>query len=125
MFTRRQFLAYSAGTGLALTHAGRLAWGDVENTLPDGSMSRGMITPAAQKAIDQGLDFLSRNQHGDGSFGTGHHHGNVAITSLGALAMMAGGHQPGRGAYGKVVRKALEYVLRQEKGRRGYLYNKV
>jgi hypothetical protein len=93
--------------------------------LPDGSGSKDMITPAAQKAIDQGLNYLVHSQHSDGSFGTGPHHGNVAITSLGALAMMAGGHQPGRGPHGKVVRRALDFVLGQEDpATPGYLHNK-
>ena len=70
-----------------------------------------MITPAAQQAIDQGLAHLARNQDRSGSFGSVQYSGNVAITSLSALAMMAGGHQPGRGMYGEVVSKALNYVL--------------
>jgi hypothetical protein len=81
-----------------------------------------VVTPAAQKAIDQGLDFLSRSQHHDGSFGTGQYHGNVAITSLAALAFMAGGHQPRRGLHGGAVQSCLQYVLDQEEGRRGYLH---
>ena len=62
-----------------------------------------MITPRTQNAIDQGLAYLHTNQHANGSFGTGQHQGNVAITSLGGLALMAGGHQPGRGRYGHAV----------------------
>jgi hypothetical protein len=38
--------------------------------------------------------------------------------------MMAGGHQPGRGSHGKVVRNALDFILDQEEGRRGYLHNR-
>src|SRR5262245_1550300 len=59
-----------------------------------------MITPATQEAIDRGLKFLADRQNVDGSFGSGQHQGNVAITSLAGLAFMAGGHQPGRGKYG-------------------------
>jgi hypothetical protein len=38
---------------------------------------------------------------------------------------MAGGHQPGRGAYGKVVSAALKFVVDQDKrsGKQGYLFN--
>lgn len=90
-----------------------VCWGNQE-PLPDGSLARGMITPAAQEAIDRGLAYLARQQHADGSFGTHAHQGNVAITSLCGLAFMAGGHQPGRGRYGSVVTRALEYVLSQE-----------
>ncbi|HEV3256468.1 MAG TPA: prenyltransferase/squalene oxidase repeat-containing protein, partial [Gemmataceae bacterium] len=69
--------------------------------------------------------YLAHNQDEDGSFGTGQHKGNVAITSLAALAMMSGGHQPGRGVHGKVVTRALDYVLSQEdESHPGYLHNK-
>jgi hypothetical protein len=88
--------------------------GQADDKLPEGSAAKDMITTAAQDAIDHGLAYLKKSQNEDGSFGTRNYEGNVAITSLGALAMMAGGHQPGRGAYGKVVRNALEFVLNQE-----------
>jgi hypothetical protein len=111
MWTRRQFLSRGS---IALGGLGLTAYflrGSNPDTLPDGSASKDMITPAAQRAIDQGLAYLARAQHTDGSFGMGTYSGNIAITSLAALAMMAGGHQPGRGAYGAVVTRALSYVL--------------
>jgi hypothetical protein len=121
-WTRRGFLQRGAAAVLALAGVPRLVPGQADDKLPEGGAAKDMITPAAQEAINEGLAFLANKQHGNGSFGTGSYEGNVAITSLGALAMMAGGHQPGRGAYGKVVRNALEYVLNQEqKAPRGYL----
>jgi hypothetical protein len=82
---------------------------------PDGSQSKNMITPAAQQAINQGLRYLSTSQATDGSYGSGSqtYRGNVAVTSLAALAMMAGGHHPGRNTYGDNVTRALRYVLDQ------------
>lgn len=122
MWTRRQFVTGGSAALLSLT-PGLLAQ-PPQDTLPDGSQSKDMITSAAQNAIDQGLSFLARHQHADDSFGTNQYHGNVAVTSLAALAFMSGGHQPGRGKYGKIVSRALDYVLRQEKSTpRGYLHN--
>src|SRR6516164_6914444 len=112
MWTRRQFLCRGVGTGMGLT-AGALGWQAFSQDNP-GAAARGMITPAAQRAIDQGLAYLERVQHADGSFGTGQHVDNVAITSLCGMAMLAGGHQPGRGRYGRVVRRAVEFILNQE-----------
>ena len=37
------------------------------------------VTPEAQQAIDRALAFLSRQQHDDGSFGTGGYNRNVAV----------------------------------------------
>ena len=48
------------------------------------------------------------------------------MTSLGALAFMAGGHQPNRGPYGRNVTNALKFVLSMENrdGRNpGFLHN--
>jgi hypothetical protein len=124
MGTRRQFLAQSGAAVLGLAGAMRSLGDDKRDVLPDGSAAKDMITPAAQQAIDQGLTYLADHQQPDGSFGAGQYLGNVAVTSLGALAMMAGGHQPGRGVYGDVVTRALRYVLDQEDGKSGYLYHK-
>src|SRR5947209_12377145 len=121
MLSRRRFL--QTGSAALLTLAGLRALtqpgspavagargSDIRDKLPDGSAAKDMITPACQQAIDAGLAFLAQNQHhdkhNDGSFGTGGYEGNVAITSLGALAMMSGGQQPGRGKYGQVVKDA-------------------
>ena len=126
MISRRQFLLRGGSLGLALvgTKFALSAFPD-DDTLPDGSQSRGMITRAAQDAIDRGLGYLEGQQHADGSFGTITHTGNVAITSLCGLAFMAGGHQPGRGRYGRVVTRALEYLVNLEQGSQppGFLYN--
>jgi prenyltransferase beta subunit len=123
MGTRRQFLqttgtAFLGLSGLAPVRGVQQDEG--RGRQPDGSASRGMITPATQLAIDQGLSYLAQHQHPDGSFGAAQYHGNVAITSLAGLAMMAGGHQPARGAYGDVVTRALRYVIERDNGQ-GFL----
>ena len=128
MLARRRFL--SAGVSGLLGAFVTPAWsgpGDGRGeAVPDGSASKGMITPEADQAIEGGLSFLRHKQLEDGAFGTGAYQGNVAVTSLAALAFMAGGHQPNRGAYGRAVTRALEFVLGQENrdGRHpGFLHN--
>jgi hypothetical protein len=120
MWTRRQFLARSslaalgtAGTCFAVRGDGPDG-GDGRDALPDGSASRGMITPRTDQAIERGLAFLASRRRGDGSFGTNGYMGNVAVTSLAAMAFMAAGHQPNRGTYGRFVTDALRFVLSQE-----------
>src|SRR5437868_5058302 len=126
MWNRREFLS-GAGSLLGVAAGARLSYAaDVVNrdTLPDGSAAKGMITPDAQQAINNGLAYLARNQEADHSFGSGLYRGNVAVTSLAGLAFMSGGHQPGRGRYGDVVSGAVEFVLKQERANPpGYLHN--
>ena len=125
MVSRRRFLSRSALGILGLSSSALAFSSDDEERLPDGHASKGMITAEAERAIEGGLAYLKNQQHRDGSYGTGtYQQGNVAITSLAGLAMMAGGHQPGRGAYGKVVTDALQFVMSQESRETpGYLHN--
>ncbi len=128
---RRRFLAQGgrALLGTSAASAGlTAAWAleaDRPERLPDTSTTTSLITPPAQRCLDQALEYLARAQHGDGSFGERQYRGNVAVTSLSALALMAGGHQPGRGPRGKIVLDALTFVLGQEDARRapGFLHN--
>jgi Squalene-hopene cyclase C-terminal domain/Prenyltransferase and squalene oxidase repeat len=123
MITRRDFLlktgAAMSGFPLAVHQLG----GADRDKLPDGSASKDMITPEAQRAIDKGLGYLASRQNGDGTFGNSANHSNVAITSLCGLGFMAGGHQPGRGIYGEVVTRALRYVISCD-DQNGYLISK-
>ncbi len=119
MFSRRQLLVRGGGVALGAA-AGAVLWHADAQDNP----ARGMITPATQEAIDAGLAYLARNQNADGSFGTGQHVGNVAITSLAGLAFMAGGNQPGRGRYGDNVTRALRNILSLEsRAQPGYIHN--
>jgi hypothetical protein len=126
MHTRRTFLCRAGAAALGLAAGAPRATAQPRDPLPDGHAAKDMITPDAQKAIERGLRYLVDSQEVDGKFGTGQYRGNVAITSLGGLALMAGGHQPGRGQYGRAVVKAVQYVLRQEERtpKGGYLRNR-
>lgn len=129
MWTRRQLLTRGGlgvlgAAGTCLAFPGDDA-PDKDDTLPDGSAAKGMITPQTDKAIDRGLAFLAQQQYNDGSWGTNNYKGNVAVSSLGAMAFMAAGHQPNRGQYGRRVTDALRFVLTQERDKThpGFLHN--
>ncbi len=70
-----------------------------------------MVTPAAEKAIQDGLAFLAAHQQEDGSFGTGGYRGNVALCGLAGLALISSGSTPDRGPYGAQVSKCVDYLL--------------
>jgi hypothetical protein len=124
MESRRQFLCRGAA-GFLGTAGWAFGWpGETREFIPDGSQAKGMITSEAERAIERGLNYLQDRQPDDGSFGTNQYKGNVAVTSLGALAFIAGGHLPGRTPRGRVITKALEYVLRQKDNHwAGFLHN--
>jgi hypothetical protein len=133
MWTRRQVLARGSlgvfGAGLGLLTGARIALSDDkrgesdgrDGAIPDGSASKGMITTDTDKAIENGLKYLARSRETNGAFGTNGYRGNIAVTSLGGLAFMAGGNQPNRGPYGRIVTDALKFVLSMEK--QGFLHN--
>ena len=87
--------------------------GDAER--PDSSAQNNPIdqemTAELERAVSQGLAYLKTQQNDDGSFGTGRYARHVAITALAALAFMSDGHVPGRGEYGDVVQRALNFIL--------------
>jgi prenyltransferase beta subunit len=70
------------------------------------------MTPELEAAIARGLENLKSLQNADGSFGRGRYGRHAGITGLCALAFMGDGHLPGRGKYGDVVAKALDFVLK-------------
>jgi hypothetical protein len=121
-------MAATAGTclGFAGDNIGESSSG--LERIPDGSASRGMITENTDEAIKRGLAFLNARREQPRanmtSFGTGTYRGNVAVTSLAAMAFMCAGNQPGRGQYGKVVQDALNFVMSKEQSNiPGYLHN--
>src|SRR4051794_3643004 len=111
MFSRRHFLSRSslglaavAGTCLGFQGDEPGAGGDdPRDRVPDGSASKGMIDDQTDRAIQRGLAFLHTHRAREGSFGTGQYRGNVAISSLAAMAFMCAGHQPNRGPYGRLI----------------------
>lgn len=70
-----------------------------------------LISPETQKAIDRGLQFLARQQHEDGSFGSGGYSRNVAVCGLAGMAFMSQGSVAERGTYGPQVARCLQFIL--------------
>ncbi len=105
---RRGFLAQLAGAGMSLSYsASRLL---AEPKDPEKSAVE-LITPAAARAIERGLNSLSTRQDEDGSFRSGGYSRNVAICALAGMAFMSGGNTPGRGPYGRNVDRCIDFIL--------------
>ncbi|MGQ0633640.1 MAG: prenyltransferase/squalene oxidase repeat-containing protein [Planctomycetaceae bacterium] len=100
---------------LLLVATARLAPLPAAPTIPQTVESSGMelVTPAAQQAINRGLEYLAAGQNDDGSFGSGGtiHRRHVAVTALAGLAFLSAGHTPNRGRYGQNVERAVRFLL--------------
>ena len=82
-----------------------------------------VVTPAQRLAVENGLRWLANHQNADGSWTAkiGYKLNNdykytdegphVGVTSLACMAFLAGGHLPGRGEYGAIVERGLDFVL--------------
>jgi hypothetical protein len=120
MWSRRHFLLRCTTSSAALA----LAAGARAEDNPEPTKPHPLLTPGARGAIDAGLKFLKDNQLADGSFGTNAYKGSVGVTSLGGVALLSGGNQPGAGAFGPAIDSALDFVLAHEDLRRpGFLNN--
>ena len=121
--SRRQFLRAATILG----GGGAVALVSHAQDTGSTTLTSDLVTSDAQAVIDKGLNFLAVNQAADGSFADSQAGlGNVAITGLAGLALMAGGHQPGRGRYGYVVSRAADYIVSRggmNPGFPGYLNN--
>jgi hypothetical protein len=77
----------------------------------ENNATGGEITPELDEAIARALARLAETQNADGSWDSGRFGKNVAITALACLAVMADGNMPGRGPYGEVIDRGLDFVL--------------
>ena len=113
--TRRNFLRMTAAGGgaAALAYAGH---GQDATAPPVAETGAEFITARTQAAIDGGLAHLSKVQADDGSFTERFSGAAVGVTALAGLALMAGGHQPGRGRYGRNVSRCIDYLLAAANG---------
>ena len=76
-------------------------------------------TPDSERSVEKALKWLGNNQSPDGSWPGGQ---DVGIVGLCSMSFLAAGHQPDRGPYGKVLRKAADY-LAENCTRTGLIYN--
>jgi hypothetical protein len=89
------------------------AWGQVAPDAPgaNAEASESELTPETREAIELGLAFLASQQAENGSIGGTAGNAETGITSLAAIAFMSAGNLPGRGRYGQVVERAMDFVL--------------
>lgn len=91
-----------------------------------------LVTRDVKQAIGRGLDWLASRQNSNGSWNCkiGYklfedYHGedgqDVGVTALCGMAYMGAGHIPNRGKHGRVVARALDFVLSCVREEDGYI----
>jgi hypothetical protein len=69
------------------------------------------VTPELERSVQRGLDWLAKTQAQDGSW-TGQNYGNVSgVVGLAMISMMAHGEVPDNSRYGRVIRRAVDYLV--------------
>lgn len=80
----------------------------------------GLLTAEEKlKLISGGIAYLERNQSKDGRWE--HLQYPTAITALSALAFLGAGHMPDRGPYQKQLTKAVDLLLKAQRGKDGLI----
>lgn len=79
----------------------------------DAAVNRGLAY-LAQQQIDQDAAATMGQPELAGSFREPNSPGNTGVTSLAVMAFLAKGHLPGRGRYGGVIDRGIDYVLSQQ-----------
>lgn len=85
-----------------------------------------VLSAQGLRAAERGLKFLADHQLDDGSWpgDVGYkledgyrvwnqNSAHVGVTALAGMAFLAGGHVPGRGPYGEVVEKSVDFILKR------------
>lgn len=72
----------------------------------------------------KGLRFLSKNQNNDGTWnGT---YGNYpGVVGLSVLAFLAHGEDPNHGPYAENIKRGLEFIVKQQNEKNGYIGNSM
>jgi len=106
--------------GLLLAYLADRAWA-VEEGQPTTQKSNTAAKPLAavlppakwqrvESSVDRALSWLASQETSSGAFPT-YPSGQPAVTSLCTMAFLSRGHQPGVGAYGQGITKAIDFVL--------------
>ena len=131
-------VAVVAATGLGILTRADLAAASSKDPAPPNPVAAKGEAPdpnRIREAVDRGLAYLASHQDkesggwkqdigfkfNDRYEVTLENKPHVGVTSLALMAFISGGHIPGRGRYGEVVQKGLDYVLACVDADTGYI----
>ncbi|MBI3415398.1 MAG: terpene cyclase/mutase family protein [Verrucomicrobia bacterium] len=80
-----------------------------------------LAASAVDRVYVRGLQFLSRSQTADGRWPDASYGGEPAVVGLAVVSMLAHGDDPNTGPYGQAILRGLNYILKNQEKRTGYI----
>jgi hypothetical protein len=95
-------------------------------------LPRAEFDESARAAVDRGLAWLASRQNPNGSWTNrvgyklyedyyGEENESVDVTAIACMALVSGGHVPGRGKYGRAVDRGVNWLLSKVRDEDGYI----
>ncbi len=71
------------------------------------------IDPRIRESVEKGLEYLARTANEDGTW-PGSYGRSPGVVGLCALVFMAHGEEPGVGRYGRILERAIRYIVKKQ-----------
>ena len=105
--------------GLLLTNSAVLSEEEASPAETGPEPSGKEVSQELRDSVKKGMDYLVKAQDPKtGTFGSMH---KVATTSLAGMALLSGGHLPGRGKYCENLEKAIRFIVEKAAQPSGYI----
>ena len=79
------------------------------------------VPPEVEKMYKKGLEYLVKNQQPNGTWGNDYYSREPGVVGLAILALLAHGEDPNFGPYSKTVKRATDYLLKQQNSSTGMI----
>jgi len=79
------------------------------------------VPPEVEKMYKKGLEYLVKNQQPNGTWGNDYYSREPGVVGLAILALLAHGEDPNFGPYSKTVKRAVDYLLKQQNSSTGMI----
>ena len=79
------------------------------------------VPPEVEKMYKSGLEYLVKNQQPNGTWGNDYYSREPGVVGLAILAILAHGEDPNFGPYATTVKRATDYLLKQQNSSTGMI----
>jgi hypothetical protein len=94
-------------------------WARGQGTTFTGSAE--IVSAQVERMYVRGMEFLVRTQAPDGSWPDEQINGKPAVTALAVVSLLAHGDDPNFGPYKTAIGRGLDYLLKQQDAKTGYI----